>query len=410
MRYKCDGSLQHKNIHPLSAALAAKCPDQAIVPDPKLRRRQINRLAQRASRERTRKRIECLEALVKELRDGRGSETNNNCLCGSSTRHFCETEETVAPFTNKTAQKADEERRIMQQQHPSKRHRPQEIDEERIEGNCASSHKKTASNNDSRSNSYIQNLDFFSLDSPPHHVGNSTESNPQPSTDISPVLVSLISDNLNELSPSRGSNSTESPPTALETSHSSFTQASENNALNLYPNPFLCPSSDPIHNLLNFDPAEVFWREYTPLYIKPFLQTPRVLTDQEKWHGTNEVYKSAIISCRDLWKYNDATFSSEPFAAVMQGWHTLDEKERSHPVWASLHWVDESVFGSWQSKAQRIAMMYLKQRLMIYLSNPTIDNLKDVPVFMRPRPSQETVQHPVLVDFLICFCMEAWSP
>jgi len=41
------------------------------------------------------------------------------------------------------------------------------------------------------------------------------------------------------------------------------------------------------------------------------------------------------------------------------------------------------------------------QTLIQYRENPTKENLIRVPVFLRPRPSQEKIQHPAVIDFLV---------
>jgi hypothetical protein len=139
---------------------------------------------------------------------------------------------------------------------------------------------------------------------------------------------------------------------------------SDDSSSGLSVNPVLCRTSDPLYNLLNFDPTELFGGVYKP-DTKPFLQTPRVLSDREKWHSTDDVYKSAITAYRNISRGRNSGLSSTPFVAIIQGWDMLDENDRTHPIWASLHWVQESVFGSWQTNAQRIALMYLKHRLMM---------------------------------------------
>jgi hypothetical protein len=89
-----------------------------------------------------------------------------------------------------------------------------------------------------------------------------------------------------------------------------------------------------------------------------------------------------------------------PFRAAIFGWDTVGE-DANHPVWAALKRVDQQVFGTWTNKAQRIALMYVCQTLLQYRENPTKENLERVPRWFRPRPAQEKVQHPAVIDFLV---------
>ncbi|KIW34561.1 uncharacterized protein PV07_01338 [Cladophialophora immunda] len=126
----------------------------------------------------------------------------------------------------------------------------------------------------------------------------------------------------------------------------------------------------------------------------------KVAPDVDKWHVSN----GAFISCLDSVKQHTASTATldmhVPFKAAIWGWDNVGP-EAQHPVWNALRQVDQRVFGTWTSKAQRIALMYVCQTLIQYRENPTRENLERVPVFLRPRPSQERVQHPAVIDFLI---------
>jgi hypothetical protein len=259
-----------------------------------------------------------------------------------------------------------------QQQQPPKRYNPRQNDEEMMSESHAPYQRVIAENASSRGHVYTQDLDTISVTFPQPDGLSDMTNNPHQGPNLSDGFLDFLSgDNLDKTSPSSGSDSvTSPPPDRVFSRYRSHEDSEENNHIELCPNPILYPTSDPLYNLLNFDPADLFWPGYKSQYSKPFLQPPRRLTDREKWHSTDDVYKSAITACRDLSKGRDIGLSCLPLAAVIQGWDTLDEKDRTHPVWASLHWVEESVFGKWQSNAQRIAMMYLKHRLMLVSLRP----------------------------------------
>ena len=126
----------------------------------------------------------------------------------------------------------------------------------------------------------------------------------------------------------------------------------------------------------------------------------KVAPDLEKW----EVSNGAFIHCLDSVKKKTASNSTldmhVPFKAAIWGWENVGP-EANHPVWSALRQVDQRVFGTWTSKAQRIALMYVCQTLIQYRERPTEENFDRVPVFLRPRPSQGNIQHPAVIDFLI---------
>lgn len=130
------------------------------------------------------------------------------------------------------------------------------------------------------------------------------------------------------------------------------------------PAPPIHPPGDPLLDLIDFDPACIYWRTPTFQETSLFSNSPTVLSDRQKWHLTNDVYKQGLESYKRWSRDYGSDFSWKPFIAILKGWEGLDEKEQSNPVHETLKWVDQRVFGTWHSKAQRIALMLIKQRLM----------------------------------------------
>ncbi|KIW12640.1 hypothetical protein PV08_09918 [Exophiala spinifera] len=125
-----------------------------------------------------------------------------------------------------------------------------------------------------------------------------------------------------------------------------------------------------------------------------------IAPDVDKWHVSNGAFINALTEIRKRNPADQELDLHVPFKAAIWGWNNVGP-EAQHPVWLALRQVDQRVFGTWKSKAQRIALMYVCQTLMQYRENPTADNLGRVPEFLRPRPSQEKIQHPAVIDFLI---------
>jgi hypothetical protein len=116
----------------------------------------------------------------------------------------------------------------------------------------------------------------------------------------------------------------------------------------------------------------------------PTSQFESIASDEDKWHISN----SAFIGCLDSVKKHKGSSSTldleVPFKAALWGWDNVGP-EAQHPVWNALRQVDQRVFGSWKSKSQRIALMFVCQTLIQYRENPTKENLERVPTWFRPR-------------------------
>ncbi|KIX02946.1 uncharacterized protein Z518_06496 [Rhinocladiella mackenziei CBS 650.93] len=126
----------------------------------------------------------------------------------------------------------------------------------------------------------------------------------------------------------------------------------------------------------------------------------KIAPDVDKWDVSNGAFIGALNSVKKQTASTTTLDLHVPFKAAIWGWDNVGP-EALHPVWNALRQVDQRVFGTWTSKAQRIALMYVCQTLIQYRENPTQENLQRVPVFLRPRPSQEKIQHPAVIDFLI---------
>lgn len=180
------------------------------------------------------------------------------------------------------------------------------------------------------------------------------------------------------------------------------------------------------------------WNGHTPspfdIWSIPLGSAGRIAPDTEKWHVSNRAYSNALNARKQV-KSATMLDLQVPFKAAIWGWESVGP-EAEHPVWDALRQVDQRVFGIWTSKAQRIAMMYVCQTLIQYRENPTPENLAQVPGFLQPRyasdlsspsnvqcidicdrPAQERFEHPVVIDFLIwyvgvtfSFCLISFVP
>jgi len=111
---------------------------------------------------------------------------------------------------------------------------------------------------------------------------------------------------------------------------------------------------------------------------------PTIAPDVDKWHVSNGAFIGCLDSVKKKTTSNATLDLHVPFKAAIWGWDNVGV-EAQHPVWQALRQVDQQVFGTWTSNAQRIALMYVCQTLIQYRENPSKENLERVPVFLRPR-------------------------
>jgi hypothetical protein len=236
-----------------------------------------------------------------------------------------------------------------------------------------------------------------------------------------------------------------SPEASMQTdsamSVTSFSQESlQPQTMDLYtPSPTeISPSFDfsPFNHFTDFDTALSFG---TPGQIS-LDPSARVVPDVEKWRTSNDAFIFGIDTGKRSIGESKIINSHAAYKAILWGCDTMEEIERSHPLWLALRQVDEKVFGDWRSKAQKIAMMFVCHRMLLVrsilgsgcmiwmLTACSIDrilarrHLRGSPPFSGLgmffyeyvlmdeqeklrcfRPSQETIQHPAVIDFLIWY-------
>lgn len=137
-----------------------------------------------------------------------------------------------------------------------------------------------------------------------------------------------------------------------------------------------------------FELGPTGWSSAVPsLFDSHFPRTDPVTSivpDVDKWHVSNGAFVGCLDSVKKKATSNDTLDLHVPFKAAIWGWDHVGA-EAQHPVWQALKQVDQQVFGTWTSNAQRIALMYVCQTLIQYRENPSKENLERVPVFLRPR-------------------------
>jgi hypothetical protein len=144
-----------------------------------------------------------------------------------------------------------------------------------------------------------------------------------------------------------------------------------------------------LNEFANFEATMASWSQ-PPGFDWDFTNSSGPLplaADIEKWNVSDSAFLGALELCRTATQTDPILDPDVPVKAILWGWHTVDAAQRNHPVWQALRQVDERVFGSWTSKAQKIAMMYVCQLMMqvcYQLSNLTLHSQLTSPVPLLP--------------------------
>lgn len=91
----------------------------------------------------------------------------------------------------------------------------------------------------------------------------------------------------------------------------------------------------------------------------------KVVPDVDKWRTSNDAFIFGIDTGKRSIRETNIINSHAAYKAILWGCDEREEMERRHPLWLALRQVDEKVFGDWQSKAQKIAMMFVCHKMLL---------------------------------------------
>jgi hypothetical protein len=124
-----------------------------------------------------------------------------------------------------------------------------------------------------------------------------------------------------------------------------------------------------------------------------FLQ---IAPDEQKWKTSDDAFHQGLQATNNIMELDEALLTR----AILLGWESIGPAA-NHPILFTLRCVDQQVFGTWTSRPQRLALQYICGRAMQWRASPTEDNKVKVPAWFLPRPAQEKIQHPLVIDFLV---------
>lgn len=122
-----------------------------------------------------------------------------------------------------------------------------------------------------------------------------------------------------------------------------------------------------------------------------------IAPDRYKWKTSDDAFSQGLAAPAMQMDFDESVLAR----AVLFGWESIGGIVNT-PIMFALRSVDQRVFGGkWTSRPQRLAVLYACACLMRWKANPTEENKASVPTWFLPRPAQEKIQHPLVIDFLI---------
>ncbi|OBT78007.1 hypothetical protein VF21_03098 [Pseudogymnoascus sp. 05NY08] len=86
--------------------------------------------------------------------------------------------------------------------------------------------------------------------------------------------------------------------------------------------------------------------------------------------------------------------------AVLNGWNSVRQTDSLDDGWESISKVDQQAFISC-GLIERLAILQVMRLKLRHVVDPTSENLGRLPTFMHPRPTQNLIQHPTMVDYFV---------
>lgn len=122
----------------------------------------------------------------------------------------------------------------------------------------------------------------------------------------------------------------------------------------------------------------------------------QIAPDEQKWKTSDDAFGRALQASPMIMEFDEGLVAR----AILLGWDSIGSATQ-HPILYALQCVDQRVFGKWTSRPQRLALMYICGCAMRWRANPTEENKSKVPPWFLPRPAQDRIQHPLVIDFLV---------
>ncbi|KAF6803872.1 bZIP transcription factor [Colletotrichum sojae] len=124
-----------------------------------------------------------------------------------------------------------------------------------------------------------------------------------------------------------------------------------------------------------------------------------VTTKRSIWRCANEALGTCEILSLEALAAEDDMSEDIPIRVILEGWDAVERSGGLPPLWKKLRRTDNLQFRGCPD-AERLAILRLMHRLLRYQAEPTIEQCARLPAWYLSRPSQ-TLPHSSAIDFFV---------
>ncbi|KAK5988242.1 hypothetical protein PT974_12383 [Cladobotryum mycophilum] len=118
------------------------------------------------------------------------------------------------------------------------------------------------------------------------------------------------------------------------------------------------------------------------------------------WRSANSALgKSTKLNMRQL-LIEDFTSQDTPIRVILEGWDSVEKSGKMSLSWRKLRLIDETCFSTC-GRTERLAILRMMHLLITYHGDPTPERKSLLPRWFWSRPSQQAVPHSYAIDFFV---------
>ncbi|KAH7176815.1 hypothetical protein EDB81DRAFT_50340 [Dactylonectria macrodidyma] len=117
------------------------------------------------------------------------------------------------------------------------------------------------------------------------------------------------------------------------------------------------------------------------------------------WRMANEVLGKKEMLCRNTLQLEDELFEDTPIRAILEGWDVVASGTGLPPLWNRLRQIDELQFRDC-GDTERLAIMSTMHRMLRHRADSTEEQWARLPPWLLSRPSQ-SLPHSSAIDFFV---------
>ncbi|KAK1846882.1 bZIP transcription factor [Colletotrichum chrysophilum] len=117
------------------------------------------------------------------------------------------------------------------------------------------------------------------------------------------------------------------------------------------------------------------------------------------WRSANEALGGREMLPRNVLDMEDEMSDDIPVRVILEGWDAVERSGKLPPLWKKLRRTDSLQFRNC-ADTERLAILRLMHRLLRYQAEPTVEQCAKLPAWYLSRPSQ-SLPHSSAIDFFV---------